>query len=116
MDGEESPRRGGVQLVRVPSEVRNLLPSKPYQAPEANPLPGAEAEPDCCSICLVELEDGEQVTVLPCMHFYHQVKGRGRDAYLAGVLVRWGHFQVLLAQHARGVVAARLHCVKEQLS
>lgn len=65
---------GGVQLARVPSAVRELLPSKPYQAPEANPLPGAETEPDCCSICLVELEAGELVTVLPCMHFYHKVR------------------------------------------
>ncbi len=74
VDGEAG---GGVQLARVPSAVRELLPSKPYQAPEANPLPGAEAEPDCCSICLVELEAGELVTVLPCMHFYHKVCGTG---------------------------------------
>jgi len=73
VDGDEGGRRG-VQLVRVPSEVRELLPSKPYQAPEPNPLPGAETEQDCCSICLVELEQGEQVTVLPCMHFYHKVR------------------------------------------
>ena len=71
MDSEQ--QNGGVQLLRVPSAVRELLPSKPYQAPEVNPLPGAEKEPDCCSICLVELEAGEQVTVLPCMHFYHKV-------------------------------------------
>lgn len=69
----DSEQNGGVQLLRVPSAVRELLPSKPYQAPEVNPLPGAETEPDCCSICLVELEAGEQVTVLPCMHFYHKV-------------------------------------------
>lgn len=70
VDSEQ--QNGGVQLLRVPSAVRELLPSKPYQAPEVNPLPGAETEPDCCSICLVELEAGEQVTVLPCMHFYHK--------------------------------------------
>jgi hypothetical protein len=69
----DSEGAGGVSLMRVPSAVRELLPHKPYQAPEANPLPGAEVEPDCCSICLVELESGEQVTVLPCMHFYHKV-------------------------------------------
>jgi hypothetical protein len=63
-----------VSLLRVPSSVRELLPSKPYQPPpEDNPLPGAATEPDCCSICLVELEAGEHVTVLPCMHFYHKV-------------------------------------------
>lgn len=73
VEGEENGNRAGVQLLRVPSAVRELLPSKPYQAPEANPLPGAETEPDCCSICLVELEAGEEVTVLPCMHFYHKV-------------------------------------------
>eukprot|EP00775_Hariotina_reticulata_P004868 gene4868-5113_t len=61
-----------VRLLRVPSAVRALLPSKPYQLPQ-NPLPGAETEPDCCSICLVELEAGEHLTVLPCMHFYHKV-------------------------------------------
>jgi hypothetical protein len=72
VDSEQ--QNGGVQLLRVPSAVRELLPSKPYQAPEVNPLPGAETEPDCCSICLVELEAGEQVTVLPCMHFYHKVR------------------------------------------
>ncbi|KAF6259952.1 hypothetical protein COO60DRAFT_947623 [Scenedesmus sp. NREL 46B-D3] len=60
-------------LLRVPSAVRELLPSKPYQPPPPdNPLPGAATEPDCCSICLVELEAGEHVTVLPCMHFYHK--------------------------------------------
>lgn len=63
-----------VSLLRVPSSVRELLPSKPYQPPPPdNPLPGAATEPDCCSICLVELEAGEHVTVLPCMHFYHKV-------------------------------------------
>ncbi|WIA41933.1 hypothetical protein OEZ86_009244 [Tetradesmus obliquus] len=62
-----------VSLLRVPSSVRELLPSKPYQPPPPdNPLPGAATEPDCCSICLVELEAGEHVTVLPCMHFYHK--------------------------------------------
>ena len=73
----------GVALARVPSAVRELLPSKPYQAPEANPLPGAETEPDCCSICLVELEAGELVTVLPCMHFYHKV---GRSGVWTGFM------------------------------
>jgi hypothetical protein len=73
VDGEENVGARGVQLLRVPSAVRELLPSKPYVAPDTNPLPGAETEPDCCSICLVELEAGEHVTVLPCMHFYHKV-------------------------------------------
>ncbi|KAI8470865.1 MAG: hypothetical protein J3K34DRAFT_521044 [Monoraphidium minutum] len=57
-----------------PSPVRRLLPSKPYLPPAANPLPGAggaEPERDCCSICLVEFEAQEAVTVLPCRHFYH---------------------------------------------
>lgn len=96
VDGEGTGGTRGVQLLRVPSAVRELLPSKPYQAPETNPLPGAETEPDCCSICLVELEAGEQVTVLPCMHFYHKVGSElqpwtaaGRMAFaLNAVLVR----------------------------
>lgn len=63
-----------VALLRVPSAVRELLPVKPYQPPEDNPLPGAATEPDCCSICLIEFEAAENVTVLPCMHFYHKVR------------------------------------------
>ncbi|GBF93848.1 hypothetical protein Rsub_06847 [Raphidocelis subcapitata] len=56
-----------------PTPVRGALPRKPYTPPEKTPLPGAgdEGEPDCCSICLVEFEGGEEVTVLPCRHFYH---------------------------------------------
>lgn len=58
---------------RCPTPVRRLLPVKPYVPPGHNPLPGAvsEAEVDCCSICLVEFDPGESVTVLPCRHFYH---------------------------------------------
>jgi len=67
-----------VRLLRVPSAVRALLPSKPYQLPQ-NPLPGAQTEPDCCSICLIELESGEHLTVLPCMHFYHKVCTTAHD-------------------------------------
>lgn len=73
----------------MPSAVRSLLPSKPYQPPEANPLPGASTEPDCCSICLVDLEAGEDVTVLPCMHFYHKVRRGGWRREVDGWRMGW---------------------------
>lgn len=79
-----------LQLLRVPSAVRDLLPSKPYHAPETtNPLPGAATEPDCCSVCLAEFEQGENVTVLPCMHFYHKVGGDSGRA-LVLMFACWG--------------------------
>jgi hypothetical protein len=92
-----------VSLLRVPSSVRELLPSKPYQPPPPdNPLPGAATEPDCCSICLVELEAGEHVTVLPCMHFYHKVSSEAsmREVYdqaLSSKQSRAGFFEHMCA-------------------
>lgn len=68
------PFPGGPAPARnCPTPVRCALPHKPYVPPEKSPLPGArdECEVDCCSICLVEFEGGEEVTVLPCRHYYH---------------------------------------------
>ena len=100
----------GSSMPRVPTPVRRLLPVKPYQPPDSqNPLPGAPVDRDCCSICLVEFEEGENVTVLPCRHFYHN---ECIDSWLkrncACPLCKANVLEALRPQYAAITLSARL--------
>ncbi len=58
-----APSSRATGLRRVPTPVRELLPTKAYTQPaQDNPLPGyGSGEAECCSICLLDFEQNEKV-------------------------------------------------------
>jgi len=56
-------------------EIIDTIPTKTYSASENNGSDGEDREAsnqECCPICLVEYQEGDDLRVLPCSHFMHR--------------------------------------------
>mmetsp|Transcript_22306 Transcript_22306/g.40050 ORF Transcript_22306/g.40050 Transcript_22306/m.40050 type:complete len:1087 (+) Transcript_22306:137-3397(+) len=77
--GTDSPptRRGN----GLHPEIIDTIPRKTYRASENDGNGGTEeGDQECCPICLVEYQEGDDLRVLPCSHFMHRAC---LDAWLA---------------------------------